>query len=74
MFYLYKDLSDEFNPGYQKLVRAPYSTLEEAKAQAEHDMSYGYRVICIEESDEPLGGAHHTSLERGKVVWKPKKK
>lgn len=73
MFYLYRDLSDERNASYTKLVRAPYATLAEAKAQAEHDMAQGYRVVCIEESDEELGGNHHSSLERGKVVWKPKK-
>lgn len=71
MFYLYKDMSDEFNDKYAKLVRAPYNTLEEAMMQAEHDLFYGYRVLCIEQSDGALGGDHHTSLERGRRVWEP---
>lgn len=71
MFYLYKDLSDEFNETYSKVVRAPYETLEDAMRQAEHDLFYGYRVIGIEEADGELGGEHHTALERGRMVWKP---
>jgi hypothetical protein len=72
MFYLYKDMSDEFNQSYEKIVRAPYSTLEEAMMQAEHDLFYGYRVLCIEEADDYLGGEHATALERGRKVWEPK--
>ena len=72
MFYLYKDMSDEFDASYNKVVRAPYNTLEEAMMQAEHDLFYGYRVVCIEESDKPLGGNDISALERGPKVWEPK--
>jgi len=71
MFYLYKDMSDESNTSYSKLVRAPYNSLEEAMRQAEHDLFYGYRVVCIEEADDYLGGNSSTSLERGRKVWEP---
>lgn len=98
-FYLYWDESAKTDGS--KLVRATYSTLEEAKAQAEHDMmckqcqgsgkeqspwgpqtcrvcegsgvSYSRHILYIEESQEELGGSHRSNIQRGEVVWKPKK-
>ena len=61
-YYLYKDLAA---PGAssQKVVRAAYSTLGEAQAQAQADLAQGYRVVCIEKSKQQLD-----SLERGELV------
>ena len=70
MFYLYWDPSDEKDPSTMKIVRAPYATQKEAKAQADHYLELGYRVVCIEKSRGPLGGTAD-ALERGEEVWKP---
>lgn len=70
-FYLYWD--ESASQDGSKLCRALFSSLKEAKAQAEHDIEYGKVVLGIEESDKELGGRHRSALERGVMVWKPKK-
>lgn len=40
-------------------VRAPYATLEEAQAQAEHDLRQGRQPLRIEDADT------------GEVLWEP---
>lgn len=72
MYYLYWD--ESAHQDGSKLFRTIIDDLDNAIAQAEHDIEYGKVVLCIEESDAPLGGHHRSALERGKVVWKPKKK
>lgn len=42
-------------------VRAPYATLEEAQAQAEHDLTQGRQPLRIEDA------------ETGTVLWAPAK-
>ena len=66
-FCLIWDLSDENDPESEKLVRAVYATKKDALAQAEHDMTAGYRVVCIEEVKK----IERDHMNRGKVVWEP---
>lgn len=64
MFFLYwndKDPRYDVLDGVRiqdKIVKARYNTLEEAKAQAEHDIEHGKRILRIEDED-------------GKEVWTP---
>jgi hypothetical protein len=67
MYALYWDESDENDPTYEKVRRAIYASKAEALTQAEADMAYGRRVLCIEKLDH-LEREH---MNRGKVVWEP---
>lgn len=59
MFFLYWDDKDARYPELpDKIARARYSSLEEAQAQAEHDLVHGRRILRIEDED-------------GNVAWVP---
>lgn len=58
MFTLFWDRSSEELEG-MKEVKAHYNSLKEAKAQAEHDVERGVKILRIEDAE-------------GKTVWAPK--
>lgn len=70
-YYLYWD--ESAHGDNSKLCRSTYTSLKDAKAQAENDIIYGRRVLYIEKSERELKGEHRSSIHRGEVVWKPKK-
>ena len=80
VFALYWDESDEKDDSYTKERRSLHATLEEAVAQATHDIENGFRrIVRVEEfAADDLKKFHQESkgqpnpdLPQGKSVWTP---